>query len=67
MAIDNCINCGVKPVIERQQGYYAFILKHPVGALCYPTFRLKCHQHTRAKCISHWNKFNKLNNRKGTK
>jgi hypothetical protein len=57
MEINKCVNCGKKPKVKKQKGYWEYVLSHEND--CYPTFMLETHQHTRNKCIKEWNEFNK--------
>jgi hypothetical protein len=58
-AITKCRNCRTKPAITSSEDRdYKFVLRHKVGATCYPSYKLESYQDTEQQCIDDWNEFN---------
>jgi hypothetical protein len=58
--LTRCINCRQYPeIVKEGEPPYKYLLRHRLIHICYPSFKLDSHQHTKSECIKDWNIFNK--------
>ena len=57
--ISKCVNCKVVPeIVKSDDMEYPYLLRHKLGVMCYPTYRIEIYQLTKKECIDDWNSFN---------